>query len=506
MGSTAWDGDGLARLAAVIAGHVERGDAEGVAWLVARHGEAHAGATGVLQAGGDAAVGRDSIFRISSLTKPVTAVAALTLVEECRLRLDDPLDRWLPEVAEPRVLADPAGPLDDTVPAERSITLRDLLTFRAGTGWDFTATGPQPVMAAGAEAGLGAGPPAPAGPPEPDEWMRRFGALPLSYQPGERWMYHTSADVLGVLVARVAGRPLGDVLAERIFEPLGMADTGFHVPEGSLDRFGACHMVDPGTGEVAVYDPPDGQWARPPAFPGGGAGLVSTVDDFHAFADMLRGGGTGGGRRILSRPSVELMTTDPLTPAQVATAGPDPEGSLGWGFGLAVRIARRGPQSVGTYGWDGGLCRAGRLAPHAGVGAVGRAHEAALHHVEPATVEQRVEQPGVGAELGAHVVGQLGRRPAPRGVVDPARQPGLDALAGLGRVELVDQVPQAQDAARPEQAGDAVEGDPLPEVGDLVEGVAAVDGVRGRALVLVGQEPGLDDGDVGEGEFVDAGP
>jgi CubicO group peptidase (beta-lactamase class C family) len=355
MGSTAWDDDGLERLAAVVAGHVERGNAEGVAWLVARHGEVHAGATGVLQAGGDAAVGRDSIFRISSMTKPVTAVAALTLVEECRLRLDDPVDTWLPEIAEPRVLADPAGPLDATVPAERSITLRDLLTFRAGTGWDFTATGPQPVMAAGAGAGLGAGPPAPAGPPGPDEWMRRFGALPLSYQPGERWMYHTSADVLGVLVARVAGRPLGDVLADRIFEPLGMADTGFHVPAGSLDRFGACHMIDPGTGEVAVYDPPDGQWARPPAFPGGGAGLVSTVDDFHAFADMLRGGGTGKGKRILSRPSVELMTTDHLTPAQVATAGPDPDGSLGWGFGLAVRIARRGPQSVGTYGWEGGL-------------------------------------------------------------------------------------------------------------------------------------------------------
>ena len=195
---------------------------------------------------------------------------------------------WLPELAEPRVLADPAGPLDDTVPAARPITVRDLLTFRMGAGWDFTAAGPAATDVAAAEAGLATGPPAPAGPPEPDEWMRRFGAIPLTHQPGTRWLYHTSADVLGVLVARAAGRPLGDVLAERIFEPLGMADTGFWVPPASNDRLGACHMADPTTGEVGVYDPPEGQWSRPPAFPGGGDGLVSTLDDFHAFADMLR--------------------------------------------------------------------------------------------------------------------------------------------------------------------------------------------------------------------------
>jgi len=355
VGSTAWNDDGLARLEAVMNHHVEQGSAEGLAWLVARHGEVHAGAAGVLERGG-APVARDSIFRVSSMTKPVTAVAALTLVEECRLRLDDPVAEWLPELAEPRVLADPAGPVDDTVPARRPITVRDVLTFRMGTGMDFADPWPQTVLTAAAEAGLGAGPPAPAEPPAPDEWMRRFAAIPLAHQPGERWLYHTSAQVLGVLVARAAGKPLDEVMAERIFEPLGMADTGFSVPAGSLGRFGACHMPDPETGEVTVYDPPDGQWASPPAFPGGGDGLVSTVDDWWAFAAMLRSGGTGGGRRILARPTVEAMTTNQLTPEQLAAGGPDPAGTQGWGLGTGVLLTRTGTtHAAGSYGWEGGL-------------------------------------------------------------------------------------------------------------------------------------------------------
>jgi CubicO group peptidase (beta-lactamase class C family) len=356
VGANAWHDAGLARLARVMDRHVEEGGAEGLAWLVARHGEVHAGAAGVLEHGGTAPVARDSIFRVSSMTKPVTAVAALTLVEECRIRLDDPVAPWLPELAEPRVLADPAGPLDATVPAERPITVRDLLTSTMGTGWDFATAGPQPVMAAVAEAGLGGGPPAPAGPPAPDEWMRRLGAIPLAHQPGARWLYHTSVDVLGVMVARAAGRPLDQVLAERIFEPLGMAATGFSVPPADLARFGACHQRDPDSGAVSVYDPPAGQWADPPAFPAGGAGLVSTVDDWFAFAAMLRAGGTWRGRRILSPSTVRAMTANQLTPRQLAAGGPDPAGTQGWGFGLGVWLARTGiTHAAGTFGWDGGL-------------------------------------------------------------------------------------------------------------------------------------------------------
>ena len=344
MGS-AWHSDRLARLDEVLSAHVERGDAGAVAWSVARHDEVYGGTAGSAE--------RDTIFRISSMTKPVTAVAALTLVEDGLVRLDDPVDEWLPELADRRVLARPEGPLEDTVPAARPLSLRDLLTFRSGMGFDFSTTGAQPVIEAAAELELGAGPPAPAGPPEPDEWMRRLGTLPLSRQPGERWLYHTSADVLGVLVARVAGRPFPEVLAERVLGPLGMADTGFHVPPAALDRFGPCYVSAPGR---PVYDPADGQWSRPPAFPGGGAGLVSTVDDFLAFATVLHNGGTYRGHRVVSRPTVEAMTTNHLTPDQLATAAPAPDGSLGWGFGLAVQVARTGPaRSVGSYGWDGGL-------------------------------------------------------------------------------------------------------------------------------------------------------
>ena len=186
--------------------------------------------------------------------------------------------------------------------------------------------------------------------------MRRLGTLPLTHQPGERWLYHTGAEVLGVLIARAAGQPLDALLRERIFEPLGMSDTGFCGPASALDRFGPSYWTDPATGTNALYDPPQGQWSSPPAFPSGGAGLVSTLDDYFAFAEMLRAGGIYRGKRILSRPSVEAMTTDQLTSEQKSVAGPDPAGAMSWGFGVAVQVRRAGPtRSVGTYGWDGGL-------------------------------------------------------------------------------------------------------------------------------------------------------
>jgi CubicO group peptidase (beta-lactamase class C family) len=345
----------LARLAAIMQGHVDQGGVVGLAWVVSRRDEAHRGTAGLLEDGGTHAE-PDSIFRIASMTKPVVAAAALALVEDGRLRLDEPVDRWLPELADRRVLRHPGADLDDTVAARRPISLRDLLTLRMGIGWDFTVEGPQPVMAAAADLELGSGPPAPAGPPAPDEWIRRLGTLPLAHQPGDRWLYHTSSEVLGVLIARVVGQPLEAVLAERLFEPLGMTDTGFAVPAGSLDRFGAVYAADPGTGERTLYDPADGQWSRPPAFPSGGAGLVSTIDDYLAFARMLVTGGRCPGGRVLSRPSVVAMTTNQLTSEQMAASSPSPDGTLGWGFGVAVQVARTGPaRSIGSYGWDGGL-------------------------------------------------------------------------------------------------------------------------------------------------------
>ncbi|MGH3258966.1 MAG: serine hydrolase domain-containing protein [Streptosporangiaceae bacterium] len=335
----------LGRVHDVLARHVSAGAAPGAVGLLARGGAEQVFAVGD--------VGRDTIFRISSMTKPVTAVAAMICVEECLLRLDDPVDDTLPELAGRRVLVRADGPLASTVTAVRSITVRDLLTFTFGLGLVFE---PSPVASALEE--LAQGMPRPALPPGPDEWMRRIGALPLMYQPGERWLYNTGSDVLGVLVARASGVSFETFLAERIFAPLGMTDTGFSVPAASLGRLPAQLVTDFSTGETVVFDSPSGQWSAPPAFPSGAGGLVSTVDDYAAFAGMLRGGGVFGGSRILSRSSVSLMTADQLLPQVKAVSGllPGQFDDTGWGFGVSVVTRRTGvAKSVGSYGWDGGL-------------------------------------------------------------------------------------------------------------------------------------------------------
>jgi CubicO group peptidase (beta-lactamase class C family) len=342
--------DRLARLHAIMAGHVDRGRVPGLISVVSRRGEAHFDFAGEATVGGPP-MQLDTIFRISSMTKPITAVATLILLEECLLRLDDPVDELLPELAGRRVLRRIDAPVDDTVPASRPITVRDLLTFRMGFGGYF---GPSPVTAAAAALQLGVGPPAPSLPPEPDEWMRRLSTLPLMYQPGERWLYHTGADVLGVLIARASGQPFGIFLRERIFEPLGMEDTAFWVPGPSIDRLTTSYVTDLATGRLDVYDEPAGQWSARPEFPSGGAGLVSTATDYLAFAEML----LRGGAPILSRPSVETMITNQLTPGQRAVAGffPGDFDTRGWGFGVAVVTRREHPAApVGQYGWDGGL-------------------------------------------------------------------------------------------------------------------------------------------------------
>jgi CubicO group peptidase (beta-lactamase class C family) len=333
--------------------------------LLARRDEVHAVVLGVQDLNAGAPMRRDTIFRIASMTKPVTAAAAMMLVEEGKLRLDDPVDGLLPELADRRVLRSIDSPLDDTVPANRSITLRDLLTFRLGFGAVMAPPGQYPIQAAVEEAGLAPGPnPLPFG---PDEFLKRLGGLPLMHQPGERWMYHTGSDVLGVLVERAAGMAFGDFLAERIFAPLGMKDTGFSVPEGKLDRLATCYRTDAETGRLFAFDRArGGLWSRPPAFQSGGGGLVSTADEFLAFGRMMLRGGRHGTDRILTRPSIELMTTDHLTPAQKAASPffPGFWDTNGWGFGVAVSTARDGlGPEPGSYGWIGGFTTAWRNAP-----------------------------------------------------------------------------------------------------------------------------------------------
>jgi CubicO group peptidase (beta-lactamase class C family) len=216
-----------------------------------------------------------------------------------------------------------------------------------------------PILQAANDRQIGMGPPSPSLLPPPDEWVRRLGQLPLMAQPGELWMYNTGSDVLGVLLARASGQPLEAFLSERLFEPLGMKDTGFSVPEASLDRLATSYWTDPTSGKLTVYDAAvGGQWSRPPAFPSGAGGLVSTIDDYLTFGQMLLSHGKHGQERILSRLSVELMTTDQLTPEQ--KAGPSiVSGFLdghGWGFGVSVTTHRDNIAAVpGRYGWDGGL-------------------------------------------------------------------------------------------------------------------------------------------------------
>jgi CubicO group peptidase (beta-lactamase class C family) len=280
----------------------------------------------------------------------------MILVEECRLRLDDPVNDFLPELANRRVLKAIDGPLDDTVPARRPITLRDLLTYRCGYGEVMFIAPGCPLHRAMIDARLPLAALTFDG--TMDDYMKCLGGLPLAHQPGERWLYHTSAEILGVLIARAAGMPLSRFMRERIFEPLGMKDSGFTVPASELERVATCYRTDFATGEVGVFaDNGADRLAQPCTFESGaGDQFVSTAEDMLAFGRMLLGGGAHPGGRILSRPSIEAMTTDQLTPAQKA-ASPFFEGiwdSRGWGLGLSVVTHRTSVfESPGRFGWDG---------------------------------------------------------------------------------------------------------------------------------------------------------
>ncbi len=346
--------DGLAACAA-------QDEVLGLSWAVTVGDDAATGSIGWIDPDAHRATVPGTIYRISSMTKPVTAVAALVLVDRGLLQLDDAVDTWLPELSQRQVLRHRAAALDDTLPADRPITVEDLLSFRFGLGLDFSDWSPTPIGDALAALELNAGPPQPALPPELDEWLRRLGTLPLQFQPGSRWLYDLSADVLGALVARATGQPFDRALRELVLDPLDMVDTGFSVPEAELHRFGPCWGVDE-RGDTVVFDPTDGQWASPPAFPAGSAGLVSTIDDFLRFTALLRCGGEVDGMRLLSSDLVATMTTDRLTSAQ-RSAGPSFDGACGWGLGLGVQVDAADGVPAGAYGWDGGLGSVWRTDP-----------------------------------------------------------------------------------------------------------------------------------------------
>ncbi|MGZ4180971.1 MAG: serine hydrolase domain-containing protein [Solirubrobacteraceae bacterium] len=323
--------------------HVGDTRVPGLVALVARGDDVHVEALGRLGIGG-APVERDSLFRIASITKPIIAAVTMALVDEGLIRLDEPVDRLLPELADRRVLRRPDGPLEETVPAARAITTRDLLTFTLGFGMaDGMFGAGWPVVTASDDLGLSTiGPPNQDVQPDPDTWIAGLGSLPLIAHPGERWLYNTGASVLGVLVARAAGQAFEDVLRTRLFEPLRMRDTAFWTSQ--TERLATAYL--PTAGGLKVWDEPDGRWSRRPEFADGAGGLVSTADDLLAFSRMLLAGGGG----VLSADSVRAMTTDQLTADQKARGGLGPGffEKLSWGFCQAV-------YPNGAFGWNGGF-------------------------------------------------------------------------------------------------------------------------------------------------------
>jgi CubicO group peptidase (beta-lactamase class C family) len=348
----------LERMHQVLSGYVECKDMPGMAALVSHNDDLHVEALGWLDFDQAKPMQRDTIFRIASLTKPVVAVAVMILVEECRLRLDESVEPWLPELANRRVLKSIASPLEDTVPAKRAITVRDLLTYRTGFGSVMAPPDTYPIQKLIREYKIGGdGPWLSFHQPALDEWLRRLGSLPWMAQPGERWLYHVSGDLLGALVARVSGKTLGTFLRERIFDPLGMKDTGFYVPPEKMDRLPAFYSMNRKTKElVLVEETKNSSWRTQQPFEAGGGALVSTTDDYFAFCRMMLNKGRHGNEQILSRATVELMTSDQVSPEVRAGSEIFFGDFSSWGLGMAVDIARRDIfHSPGRFGWTGGF-------------------------------------------------------------------------------------------------------------------------------------------------------
>ncbi len=358
---------GLERLHDAMAERVAAGLLPGLVTLLARGDDVQVDTIGSYAVDGAVPMRRNTLFRIASFTKPILATATMQLVEAGTLDLAEPVDRLLPELANRQVLARIDGPLDETVPADRPITLEDLLTFRMGFGilTEPAFNPPFPIVAAGERRQLVLAQPDPRTPHPPDEWIRLFGTLPLMYQPGERWQYNAGSLVLGVLVARAAGAPLGDVLKSLLFDPLGMVDTGFWTAKTNAQRIPSYYLANRETGalELQPLSTPT-EWTAPPVFPSGASGLLSTADDFLSFARLLRNNGTHRGKRLLSAESVRLLTTNHLTAQQITTAGMLLE-PKGWGYGMAVAADPDEVSAVpGRYGWYGGYGTVWCTDPH----------------------------------------------------------------------------------------------------------------------------------------------
>ena len=349
---------GLERMHDVLSRHVEQKVVPGLVAIVSRHDEVYVETLGTMAFDDPTPMKRDTIFRIASITKPITAVAAMILVEDCKLRLDDSIEPWLPELANRRVLKALSSDMEDTAPAWRAITVRDVLTYCMGFGSVMAQADTYPIQKLIREYRIGGdGPMLPTLAPGMDEWLQKLGSLPLLAQPGERWMYQVSGDVLGALIARVSGQSLGKFLRERVFDPLGMKDTAFHVPPEKIARLPAFYYFNREAKKLDFFDDvANSAWRCEPPFESGGGGLVSTIDDYFAFSRMMLNKGRHGREQILSRATVELMTSDQVTREQRAGSELFFGTHCSWGLGMSVDIRRNEIfQTPGRFGWDGGF-------------------------------------------------------------------------------------------------------------------------------------------------------
>jgi CubicO group peptidase (beta-lactamase class C family) len=349
-----FNGEAIAKIAPMLQPIVDSGDLSGFVTLLFRHGEiAQVNTIGQRDVTKKLPMERDTLFRIASMTKPVTSIAALMLMEEGKFKLDDPITKFAPEFKTMRVLKDAQGPLDQTVPAEREITFDDIFTHRSGLAYGFSSLGPIAheygrVLGDVLNNEMSS-----------DAWMKALASMPLLYQPGERFHYSHSTDVLGFLVGRIAGMPFRDFLIERLFKPLGMSDTDFYIPAAKRERAAVVYRLNEAENRLDTV--PFKQYDAPPAFCGGGGGLISTADDYLKFARMMLNKGELDGKRYVKADTVRLMCTNRLTPAQRAIPF---LGSLpmwdGMGFGLGVSVIDApeklgffGMGGVGSFGWPG---------------------------------------------------------------------------------------------------------------------------------------------------------
>lgn len=346
---------GLAQIAPALQTIIDNGDLSGAVTLLWRRGEvAQVNALGWRNIEQQLPMQRDTLFRIASMTKPITSVATMMLCEQGKLRLEDPITKWAPEFADMRVLRSPTSELTDSYAAPRDITIDDLMTHRAGLAYAFTSMGPIAKAhedalnhVASARSALST-----------DEWMKALGNLPLTFAPGDRFHYSHATDVLGIVAARAAGTTLRELLQQKIFAPLGMTDTDFWVPPAKHARTATVYRMDLQADalQAVPFPTPD----TPPDFCSGGGGLFSTVDDYLRFARMLLNKGELEGVRLLQPATVELMTRNRLTDAQRAIPFMGIPFWAGQGFGLGLSVitdpvkqAWMGIGSQGSFGWPG---------------------------------------------------------------------------------------------------------------------------------------------------------